>query len=176
MSIPSNTTRPSACAPGVISCIRFKHLKSVVFPQPDGPIKAVTDFSLTSRLISFIARLLPYQPLTFSILILNFLALSSIVAFLVSLFPSGSASLVSLSPLDTASLVSIDSSMANWNNNLKKTIIMHYLYSKYRHTDQMAALNDLLRAKNLKPTLMANIINIKTRAEPQPKACADSYG
>ena len=40
----------------------------------------------------------------------------------------------------------------------------------------MAALNELLCAKNLKPTLMANIINIKTSAEPQPKACADSYG
>ena len=40
----------------------------------------------------------------------------------------------------------------------------------------MVALNDLLCAKNLKPILMANIINIKTRAEPQPKACADSYG
>src|SRR5688572_473312 len=164
MSIPSNTTRPSACAPGVISCIRFKHLKSVVFPQPDGPIKAVTDFSLTSRLTSFIARLFPYQPLTFSILTLNFSALSSIVVFLVSLFPSA-----------TASLVSIDS-MANWDNYFRKTIIMHYLYSKYRHTDHEAALNELLRAKNLKPTLMAKIINIKTRADPQPKACADSYG
>ncbi len=53
---------------------------------------------------------------------------------------------------------------------------MHYLYSKYRHTDQIVTLNDLLCAKNLRPILRANIININTKAEPQPNACADSYG
>ena len=53
---------------------------------------------------------------------------------------------------------------------------MYYLYSKYRYTDQADTLNVFLWAKNLNPTLRAKIINIKIRAEPQPNACADSYG
>ena len=30
------------CAPGISSCIRFSERRNVLFPQPDGPMIAVT--------------------------------------------------------------------------------------------------------------------------------------
>jgi hypothetical protein len=52
---------PLADALGVISCILFMHLSKVVFPHPEGPIKAVTQFRLNSILIFFNTSLLPNQ-------------------------------------------------------------------------------------------------------------------
>src|SRR5215469_1950430 len=52
-------TWPFAFPPGVISCIRLRHLRRVVLPQPEGPINAVTVFSLTSKLMFFNACLVP---------------------------------------------------------------------------------------------------------------------
>src|SRR3982751_2359788 len=52
---------PLAQALGVISCILFMHLSKVVFPHPEGPIKAVTQFRLNSILIFFNTSLLPNQ-------------------------------------------------------------------------------------------------------------------
>src|ERR687897_999244 len=54
----SKKISPLAYAPGVISCIRFKHLISVVLPQPEGPINAVTEFLSIFRLISLRTSLL----------------------------------------------------------------------------------------------------------------------
>ena len=54
-----------AFAPGVISCIRLRHLMRVVLSQPEGPINAVTVFSLTSRLMFFNACLVPNHVLGF---------------------------------------------------------------------------------------------------------------
>jgi hypothetical protein len=52
---------PLAEALGVISCILFMHLNKVVFPHPEGPINAVTQFRLKSILIFFNTSLLPNQ-------------------------------------------------------------------------------------------------------------------
>src|SRR2546428_3664117 len=38
----SSSTSPCTLAPGVSSCIRFKHRSSALLPQPDGPMIAVT--------------------------------------------------------------------------------------------------------------------------------------
>src|SRR5678810_636523 len=42
MSFPSRSTRPSARAPSTTSCIRLRQRTNVDFPQPEGPITAVT--------------------------------------------------------------------------------------------------------------------------------------
>ena len=47
--MPSSVTSPSARAPGISSCIRLMQRTSVDFPQPDGPIIAVTLFAAKSR-------------------------------------------------------------------------------------------------------------------------------
>src|SRR5215472_14872405 len=39
--------------------MRLRHLRRVVLPQPEGPINAVTVFSLTSKLMFFNACLVP---------------------------------------------------------------------------------------------------------------------
>ncbi len=36
------TTLPSTRAPGMTSCMRFSERRKVDFPQPDGPMSAVT--------------------------------------------------------------------------------------------------------------------------------------
>ena len=48
--------RPSTCAPGIRSFIRFRQRRNVVLPQPDGPMNAVTAFSCTSSVASLEAR------------------------------------------------------------------------------------------------------------------------
>src|SRR5271157_2778278 len=42
MSTPSSLTDPERAAPGTSSCSRFRIRRNVDFPQPDGPIRAVT--------------------------------------------------------------------------------------------------------------------------------------
>src|SRR5215475_4419529 len=42
MSSPSRSTSPAIAAPGTSWCIRLRMRKNVDFPQPDGPISAVT--------------------------------------------------------------------------------------------------------------------------------------
>ena len=39
---PSRRTVPVMCPPRITSCIRLRVRSTVDFPQPDGPIKAVT--------------------------------------------------------------------------------------------------------------------------------------
>ena len=58
---PSNRTSPSIRAPLMRSFIRLKQRKSVLLPQPDGPINAVILLRGMSIVISLIARLDPYQ-------------------------------------------------------------------------------------------------------------------
>src|SRR5687767_9963467 len=45
MSLPSKSTRPSARASGIVSCSRLRQRRNVDFPQPDGPMMAVTSRS-----------------------------------------------------------------------------------------------------------------------------------
>ena len=52
MSFPSSRTSPSTRVSGMMSFIRFRQRRNVDFPQPDGPMKAVTDFSGTASEIS----------------------------------------------------------------------------------------------------------------------------
>src|SRR5437588_2426314 len=54
MSWPSSRTWPETRAPGTTSCRRFRDRKKVDFPQPDGPIRAVT--CLGSTVMSTSAR------------------------------------------------------------------------------------------------------------------------
>ncbi len=42
MSCPLSSTSPASAADGTDSCIRFRIRRNVDFPQPDGPISAVT--------------------------------------------------------------------------------------------------------------------------------------
>ena len=44
MSTPSSDTVPANFALGTNSCMRFKMRRNVDFPQPEGPISAVTSF------------------------------------------------------------------------------------------------------------------------------------
>ena len=44
MSRPSMRTEPSTRAPGMMSFIRLSERRNVDFPQPDGPMSAVTWF------------------------------------------------------------------------------------------------------------------------------------
>src|SRR5690348_16648363 len=41
MSRPSSSIRPVTRAPGVRSCIRFRHRRKVDFPEPEAPTRAV---------------------------------------------------------------------------------------------------------------------------------------
>ena len=41
-SVVPSSTEPVTCALRSVSCMRFKARRSVVFPDPDGPIRAVT--------------------------------------------------------------------------------------------------------------------------------------
>src|SRR4051794_26589590 len=61
MSWSSSVTVPVTRAPGMTSCMRFKLRRNVDFPQPDGPIIAVT--CLGSIVMSTSARACvdPYQ-------------------------------------------------------------------------------------------------------------------
>src|SRR5688500_18188681 len=42
MSVPSSRTDPETCAPGIVSCMRFRHRRKVDLPQPEGPMMAVS--------------------------------------------------------------------------------------------------------------------------------------
>jgi hypothetical protein len=59
MSSPSSSIAPSTRALGIVSFIRFSVRRKVDFPQPDGPMKAVTFSRLTSIETSSIAFLSP---------------------------------------------------------------------------------------------------------------------
>src|ERR1043166_9721127 len=64
MSRSSSSTRPSMRAPGTTSCMRLIVRMKVDFPQPDGPMSAVTCFgSMVSDTLSM-ARWAPNQALT----------------------------------------------------------------------------------------------------------------
>src|SRR5690606_1437190 len=52
---------PVVRTPGTSSTMRFNVLIYVDFPQPDGPMTAVTSFSLIDRLISFNAWVSEYH-------------------------------------------------------------------------------------------------------------------
>src|SRR5688500_18656709 len=49
MSRSSNNTFPSARANGMVSCRRLRQRRNVDFPQPDGPMTAVTSRSRKGR-------------------------------------------------------------------------------------------------------------------------------
>jgi hypothetical protein len=55
MSSSSSVTQPSARAPGISSCIRLMHRTTVDFPEPDGPISAVTSLAGKSIVTFLIA-------------------------------------------------------------------------------------------------------------------------
>src|SRR5258708_24286326 len=63
MLVSSTSTPPAARAPGTSSCMRLRQRTKVDLPQPDGPIKAVTLFDATVKLILKRACNLPYQAL-----------------------------------------------------------------------------------------------------------------
>ena len=48
-SLSSSMTWPSTRPPGTTSCIRFRVRRNVDLPQPEGPMKAVTDRGSTVR-------------------------------------------------------------------------------------------------------------------------------
>src|SRR5947209_349264 len=52
---------PPTRAAGMTSCIRFMQRRKVDFPQPEGPIRAVTLFGFISRFMFRMASFLPYQ-------------------------------------------------------------------------------------------------------------------
>ena len=58
---PSNRISPSMREPMIRSFIRLKERKSVLLPQPDGPIIAVILFRGMSMVMSLIATALPYH-------------------------------------------------------------------------------------------------------------------
>src|SRR5271157_1878689 len=74
MSTPSKRTCPETFDPGTRSCILLRHLISVDFPQPDGPIMAVTMLGLTERSTSNRACFWLYQAFSFLTWILGFAA------------------------------------------------------------------------------------------------------
>src|ERR1041384_3814067 len=55
----SSSTSPCTLAPGVSSCMRFKHRSIVLLPQPDGPMMAVTVLAGNSSETSRTARCSP---------------------------------------------------------------------------------------------------------------------
>src|SRR5437879_8223434 len=77
MSYPWISTFPSSLAFGIVSCIRLRHRIRVDFPQPEGPMTAVTMRSSMSIVISWIASFSPYQAETDYTLSLIAIALSS---------------------------------------------------------------------------------------------------
>src|SRR6185503_6692526 len=56
MSRPSKRTSPSTRVPAPVSCMRYKHRNNVDFPQPDGPMIAVTSPVGTANLTSRTTR------------------------------------------------------------------------------------------------------------------------
>src|SRR5438477_5303162 len=64
MSSPSSRTWPDTPAPTTTSCMRLSVRRKVDFPQPDGPIRAVTRLASTVRVTLSMARVDPYQALT----------------------------------------------------------------------------------------------------------------
>src|SRR5439155_23193040 len=61
MSSPWRRTFPSTLVFGIVSCIRLRHRIRVDFPQPEGPMTAVTMRSSMSIVMSWIASFSPYQ-------------------------------------------------------------------------------------------------------------------
>src|SRR3989440_8107712 len=61
MSSPWRRTFPSTLAFGIVSCIRFKQRMRVDFPQPEGPMTAVTMWLSMSIVMSWMANFSPYQ-------------------------------------------------------------------------------------------------------------------
>src|SRR5258706_13473020 len=61
MLCPSSSTLPSTRAPGTSSCIRLSVRRSVDFPQPEGPISAVTVLATNARFTPRTPVLAPYQ-------------------------------------------------------------------------------------------------------------------
>ncbi len=55
-SSPSSSTLPSTRPPGVTSCMRLRVRRKVDLPQPDGPMKAVTERGSTDMEMSSMAR------------------------------------------------------------------------------------------------------------------------
>src|SRR6266566_7478912 len=64
MSSPSRSSRPDTPAPAMTSCMRLSVRRKVDFPQPDGPIRAVTRLASTVSETFSMARVDPYQALT----------------------------------------------------------------------------------------------------------------
>ena len=56
---PSTITLPSTRAPGMTSCMRLRERSTVDLPQPDGPMKAVTERALMCMLTPSTARKSP---------------------------------------------------------------------------------------------------------------------
>src|SRR5436305_6801713 len=52
MSCPSRSTWPETRAPATTSCMRLSERRNVDFPQPDGPMRAVTSLGSTVMLAS----------------------------------------------------------------------------------------------------------------------------
>src|SRR5438552_17063198 len=77
MSSPWSSTFPSTLAFGIVSCIRLRHRIRVDFPQPEGPMTAVTMRSSMSIVMSWIASFSPYQAESDSTLSLFAIAHSS---------------------------------------------------------------------------------------------------
>src|SRR5256885_14109097 len=77
MSSPWSKTFPSTLAFGIVSCIRLRHRIRVDFPQPEGPMTAVTMRSSMPIVMSWIASFSPYQAESDSTVSLIAIALSS---------------------------------------------------------------------------------------------------
>src|SRR5438105_6561995 len=60
-SAPSSSTRPVTQPPSDSSCIRFRHRRKVLLPQPDGPITAVTVWAGKRMETSFTTARRPYR-------------------------------------------------------------------------------------------------------------------
>ena len=63
--MPSSLTDPESAALGTSSCMRLRILRKVDFPQPEGPMSAVTFRGSISRLTRSRTLLLPNHALTF---------------------------------------------------------------------------------------------------------------
>src|SRR3954452_18492948 len=61
MSVSPTTTLPSTRAPGMVSCIRLRQRTKVDFPQPDGPMMAVTWLGSIDILMPCSASVAPNQ-------------------------------------------------------------------------------------------------------------------
>src|SRR5512141_1856486 len=64
MFVSRRITSPSTIAPGTVSCIRLRHRSRVDFPQPEGPMIAVTERSWKSRLTLRSTRARPNHALS----------------------------------------------------------------------------------------------------------------